>query len=204
MAGGTQGSLDGQTFSGSSDAFLTKYNADGSKAWTRLLGTSSNDYAYALTTGTDGAIYIAGDTYGNLDGQTNSGRTDAFLTKYSPDGSKAWTRLLGTSSYDYAQALTTGSDGAIYMAGGTQGSLDGQTYSGGYGDAFLTKWIVEGSGAVVPTVRFSTTSSSANEGNSGNTTVTVQATLSAAATQTVTIPFTYSEMPHSVRTITTV
>lgn len=42
------------------------------------------------------------------------------------------------------------------------------------------------------TVQFSTTSSSDNEGNSGNTTVTVQATLSAASTQAVTVPITYS------------
>ncbi len=54
---------------------------------------------------------------------------------------KAWTRLLGSSSGDFARALTTCADGAVYMAGYTQGSLDGQTNSGGY-DAFLTEWIV--------------------------------------------------------------
>ena len=43
------------------------------KAWTRLLGTSSGDEPYALTTGTDGAIYVAGHTSGNLDGQTFNG-----------------------------------------------------------------------------------------------------------------------------------
>ena len=116
-------------------------------AWTRLLGTSSGAGAYALTTGTDGAIYVAGQTEGNLDGQTNSGGRDAFLTKYNPDGSKVWTRLLGTSLGDGAKALTTGTDGAIYMAGNTQGSLDGQTYSGGYIDAFLTKYNPDGSKA---------------------------------------------------------
>jgi hypothetical protein len=44
----------------------------------------------------------------------------------------------------------------------------------------------------VPTVQFTTTSGSANEGNSGTSTVTVQATLSAASTQAVTVPITYS------------
>jgi len=74
------------------------------------------------------------------------------------------------------------------MAGWTGGSLDGQT-SSGYDDAFLTKWSVN---AAVPAVQFATTSGSANEGNSGSTTVTVQATLSAASTQVVTVPITYS------------
>ncbi|NTW19613.1 MAG: hypothetical protein HGA42_08395, partial [Nostocales cyanobacterium W4_Combined_metabat2_030] len=41
--------------------------------WTKLLGTSSYDYAHSLTTGSDGAIYVAGVTGGNLDGQVNSG-----------------------------------------------------------------------------------------------------------------------------------
>jgi hypothetical protein len=62
VAGRTEGSFDGQLSSGGWDAFLTKYDANGNKAWTRLFGSSSNDYAYALTTGVDGAIYVAGDS----------------------------------------------------------------------------------------------------------------------------------------------
>ena len=89
--------------------------------WTKLLGTSSDDYAKSLTTGSDGAIYVAGSTYGNLDGQVNSGDRDAFVTKYNTDGTKAWTKLLGTGSYDWVSSLTTGSDGAIYVAGSTGG-----------------------------------------------------------------------------------
>jgi hypothetical protein len=41
-------------------------------------------------------------------------------------------------------------------------------------------------------VQFKAMSGSANEGNSGNTTVSVEAILSAAATQTVTVPITYA------------
>ena len=49
--------------------------------WTRLLGSSSFDQGNALTTGCDGSIFIAGNTNGDLDGQTNIGYQDAFLTK---------------------------------------------------------------------------------------------------------------------------
>ena len=138
VTGLTYGALDGQINSGGFDAFLTKYSADGTKVWTKLLGSSSLDRAYALTTGLDGSIYVSGYTEGALDGQTNSGGQDAFLTKYNADGTKAWTKLLGTSSYDRASALTTGLDGSIYVSGWTNGALDGQINSGGY-DAFLTK-----------------------------------------------------------------
>jgi len=146
VAGWTEGNLDGQTNSGGGDAFITKYQPDGSKAWTRLLGTRVWDYASALTTGSDGSIYVAGETRGNLDGQRNSGGRDAFITKYQPNGTKAWTRLLGTSREDYARALTTGSDGSIYVAGYTEGNLDGQTNSG-RSDAFITKFQPNGTKA---------------------------------------------------------
>jgi hypothetical protein len=53
-------------------------------AWTKLLGGSSYDSANALTTGSDGAIHV-------------SGNGDAFITKYLPDGTKSWTKLLGTA-----------------------------------------------------------------------------------------------------------
>ena len=135
----TEGALDGQTNSGLQDVFLTKYSADGTKAWTKLLGSSGNEYATSLTTGLDGSIYVSGVTFGALDGQINSGGNDGFLTKYSTDGTKAWTKLLGTSSTDWAFALTTGLDGSIYLSGYTEGALDGQTNSGSY-DAFLTKY----------------------------------------------------------------
>jgi Ca2+-binding RTX toxin-like protein len=144
VSGDTDGALDGQTNSGGKDAFLTKYSADGTKAWTKLLGSSGTDWAWALTTGLDGSVYVSGYTTGALDGQTNSGGTDAFLTKYSTDGTKVWTKLLGTSGSDVARSLTTGLDGSIYVSGRTAGALDGQTYSGGTFDAFLIKYSIDG------------------------------------------------------------
>ena len=144
IAGYAGGALDGQTYNGGySDAFISKYNADGTKDWTRLLGSSSSDFASALTTGIDGSIYIAGTAYGDLDGQTNRGSSDAFISKYNPDGTKNWTRLLGTSGWDEGNALTTGSDGSIYIAGTADGDLDGQTNSGS-GDAFISKYNADG------------------------------------------------------------
>ena len=148
VAGSTTGNLDGQSNKGSEDAFITKYKPDGTKVWTKMLGTSGNDSAYALTTGADGAIYVAGYTQGNLDGQSNNGEDDVFVTKYNSDGAWAWTKLLGTSvsgsSDERAHALTTGADGAIYVAGFTTGNLDGQSNQGGLTDAFVTKYKPDG------------------------------------------------------------
>ncbi|MDT9191037.1 MAG: SBBP repeat-containing protein, partial [Limnospira sp. PMC 894.15] len=143
VAGYTNGDLGGQTNSGGRDAFITKYQPDGTQDWTRLLGTSALDGANALTTGSDGSIYVAGYTYGDLNRQTNSGLSDAFISRFQPDGTQDWTRLLGTSGWDQASALTTGSDGSIYVAGYTYGDLDGQTNSG-VADAFISRFQPDG------------------------------------------------------------
>ena len=143
ITGRTSGSLDGQTNSGGDDAFISKYRSDGTKEWTRLLGSSSDVTATSIRTAADGSIYITGSTSGSLDGQTNSGGIDAFISKYSSDGTKAWTRLLGTSSNDYANSISAAADGSIYITGSTSGSLDGQTNSGGF-DAFISKYSSDG------------------------------------------------------------
>jgi hypothetical protein len=155
VSGRTSGALDEQTNNGGTDAFLTKFNTDGTKSWTRLQGTSGEDYASALTVGLDGSIYVSGSTSGALDGQTNNGGTDAFLTKFNTDGTKAWTKLLGTSGEDSARALTLGIDGSIYAGGYTYGELGGPfTYSGN-GDAFLTKFSTDGTKAWTKVLRTS-------------------------------------------------
>ena len=147
IAGETEGNLDGNSNAsynnGSKDAFLSKYNSDGTKSWTRLLGTYAYDSATSVTTGSDGSIYIAGITYGNLDGNSNAGNGDAFLSKYNSDGTKSWTRLLGSSASDGASSVTTGSDGSIYIAGITYGKLDGNSNDGS-ADAFLSKYNSDG------------------------------------------------------------
>ena len=139
ITGMTSGDLDGHTNSGSHDAFLSKYNSDGARVWTKLLGTSETEYVWGATSSADGFIYITGSTLGDLDGQTNNGDKDAFLTKFSADGTKIWTRLFGTNQWDVGTALTTSADGSIYLGGWSDGDLDGQT-NNGRKDAFLSKY----------------------------------------------------------------
>ena len=66
-----------------------------------------------------------------------SGFSDASIS--SPV--KEWTQLLGTSSSDEGNSISTAADGSIYITGYTTGDLDGQTNSGsGWSkDAFISK-----------------------------------------------------------------
>ena len=143
-AGHTAGSLNGQANSGNADALLIKGNLDGTIAWTRVLGTAGYDIAADMTVGLDGSIYITGETTGSLSGLTNAGGADAFVAKYSSDGSLLWTRMLGTSGTDRGYSLTIGLDGSLYVNGATAGGLDGNIKSAGAFDAFLTKYSTDG------------------------------------------------------------
>ncbi|KZR72726.1 SBBP repeat-containing protein [Prochlorococcus marinus] len=148
IAGSTTGDIDGisnQSTYDVEDAFVSKFDSNGEKQWTRLLGSTGTDQAHAITTDSEGSIYISGITNGNLDGNTNnnsprSGGHDSFLSKYDAAGNKQWTQLFGSSGNDRAKAITRGSDGSIYIAGMTDGDLDAQANTTGSWSGFLTKY----------------------------------------------------------------
>ena len=66
--------------------------------WTKLLGTSTEDYSTTSATTGNGFVYIAGPTYGDLEGNTNKGGYDAFLSKISENGELIWTKLIGAEA----------------------------------------------------------------------------------------------------------
>ena len=101
VTGYTYWKLDGNTYAGSNDAFVVKYNSSGTKQWTKQFGTPSSDLADGVATDSSGNLYVVGYTYGDLDGNTNTGASDIFVVKYNSSGTKQWTKQLGSSSRDY-------------------------------------------------------------------------------------------------------
>jgi hypothetical protein len=111
LAGETTGVL-GSASAGGRDAFVQRYDLDGTLQWTRQFGTSGSDSAKCIAADATG-VYVGGRTSGMLPGQTNAG--GAFLRKYDPDGVASWTRQFG-SSFDFPTGLAT--DGmALYLVG---------------------------------------------------------------------------------------
>jgi Beta-propeller repeat len=141
VAGFTRGGLDGNTLSGIRDFFLTKYDSSGTKLYTRQTGsTGSETAATGVAVDASGAVYVAGYTYGGLDGNTLTGLDDFFVTKYDPSGTKVRTKQLGAVGVNTnATGVAVDSSGAVYVAGYTYGGLDGNTLTG-LDDFFVTKY----------------------------------------------------------------
>ena len=141
VAGYTTGGLDGNTLTGTTDFFLTKYDSSGTKIRTKLLGVAGKDTeAYGVATDANGNVYVAGYTTGGLDGNTLTGTTDFFLTKYDSSGTKISTKQLGTAGKKTgANGVAVDANGNVYVAGYTYGGLDGNTLMGA-SDYFLTKY----------------------------------------------------------------
>jgi hypothetical protein len=141
VAGYTRGGLDGNTLTGTADFFVTKYGSSGVKQYTRQLGVAAQDtYGLSVATDASGNVYVAGYTRGGLDGNTLTGTTDFFVTKYDSSGVKQYTRQLGvTGRTTYGESVATDANGNVYVAGFTGGGLDGNTLTG-TADFFVTKY----------------------------------------------------------------
>ncbi len=92
ITGYTYGSLDGNSNADSSgqtsDIFVTRYSSSGAMQWTRMIGTTTNDKAYAATTDAADNVYAAGFSLGDLDANSSSGGADFVILKYLANGDK--------------------------------------------------------------------------------------------------------------------
>jgi len=142
VVGWTQGTLPQQTSSGGWDAFIRKYDVNGTELWTRQFGTMSTDEAFAVAVNSSG-VYVVGYVdccTGVLPGQTGAGGSDAFVRKYDANGNELWTRQFGTGNGDEARGVALDATG-VYIAGATNGAL---AVSAGGNDGFLRKYDVNG------------------------------------------------------------
>lgn len=109
--------------------------------YSTFLGVGLYDYGYAVTIGSDGSLYVTGETispnfptttgaYQTTIGSTHS--SDIYVTKLDQAGSVlVYSTFLGGSYPDAGLCLAIGPDGSAYVAGGT-GSSDFPTTPGAY------------------------------------------------------------------------
>jgi hypothetical protein len=146
---------------GDSDAFVTKFSADGSTLiYSTFLGGGDEDYAFAIAVDSSGSAYVAGGTNSTdfptlnpVQAAFAGGPEDGFVTKLSPDGSSLiYSTYLGGSSDDQAYVVTPDENGNAYIGGSTQSTnypvLNAlQPNNKGGWDGFITK--LSSAGAMV-------------------------------------------------------
>ena len=143
---------------GDTDAFLVKFNNDGTRLWATYYGGNGDDSGYMLynklvATDDNGNVYLAGrtDSPSNIasGGFQNSlsGVDDAFLVKFDSNGGRLWATYYGGSGSDRGYGVATDNIGNVYLAG-TAGSSSGIAFNGfqnTFGPGFLVKFDTNGS-----------------------------------------------------------
>ena len=146
VAGTTDGALEENQRTGTTDAYLAKYDRTGNKLYTIQYGAEhAQTQGQSMATDAAGDVYVAGWTSGVLDGQTPAGSRDAFLSRFDPSGRRLRTWLLGTGGGETAcTAVATDADGDVFLTGWTTGSLDGRPRATGTSDAFVARFDASG------------------------------------------------------------
>lgn len=112
--------------------------------WGNQFGSAGSETVFDIAADQQGNVYVVGHTTGDLDGNTNHGFTDIFISKFDRTGTRLWTKQPGTAAFDGAAAAEVDSQGNLYVAGTTSGGLDGNTLVGGASDLFISKYSPDG------------------------------------------------------------
>lgn len=117
---------------GGMDACIAKYSSNGDFLWMKTWGGAGDDYAESITATTDGGYVMSGSA------DFGAGNGDAFLAKFTDDGTLAWDSAWGGTEWDSAYSIITNDDGELVMSGVTY------SFGVGSGDAFLAKFTANG------------------------------------------------------------
>jgi hypothetical protein len=107
------------------DAFVTKLNPDGSLNFSTYLGgVEDDDYGYGIGMDAEGSCYVTGRANSNDFPLKNaydqrSHITEAFLTKFNPNGTLNYSTYLGGRGYEYGSELFVQQSGRCYVVGKT-------------------------------------------------------------------------------------
>jgi hypothetical protein len=138
--GWTLGDL-GAPNAGVYDAHITKFDNDGEVEWIQQLGTSDYEWGWGVDTDSQGNVYAAGWTLGDLGGE-NAGSYDIWLTKYDSQGNQQWLQQFGSAEDDQGFDLFIDSNDNIFLTGYTKSDLAGN--NAGSFDAWAARYDTDG------------------------------------------------------------
>ena len=187
------------TSAGLSDIAVAKYSATGVPLWSKSFGGWLTDSGNAVAVDAAGNVVVTGQ-FGNWINFgagyiQHHGSNDIFIVKLTPSGTTIWGKTFGGSSDDFGAGVAVDASGNVVITGGSSGIVD---FGGGNligNGMFLAKYspsgaplssqlfannlsaqgsavTVDGSGSVVATGSFSSTTIDLGSGpltNAGGT-----------------------------------
>lgn len=141
--GFTQGELGGPRI-GVYDIWVAKFDNDGNQQWLEKFGTTDYEFAWGIDTDSQNNAYLAGFTRGGIAGGDNQRDSDAWVTKFDPEGNQVWTKQFGTDGDDglYLGGIVVDDNDDLYVTGFTDSNLGGSN-AGDY-DSWVAKFNTEG------------------------------------------------------------
>ena len=106
---------------------------NGTKQWTKQMGTAWAEYAYDVAVSTSNNIYVAGKFQS----------TNIWLAKHHDNGTQQWEKKLTGGNNLTWYAVEADTNNNIYVAGHSDGDLDGVSNAGSY-DVYLAKYVDNG------------------------------------------------------------
>jgi gliding motility-associated-like protein len=138
---------------GNYDAYLAKFDANGSMLWSTYYGGTGADYGRSVITDSHGNVYLAGNT-SSATGIASPGAhqtafgggTDAFLVKFNKNGVRKWASYYGGTGTESGFGVAVDTHDNVYLTGltgsttniSTPGSFQPAKDAGN--DAYLVKF----------------------------------------------------------------
>ncbi len=154
IAGDMAGSIDFgngtpiMTSAGADDAFVAKFNPDGTIIWSRLFGDTNTQGAKSIAVTPTDDVIVVGTFYGfipltGMELPSNNNSRDMFVIKLDPKGLDTGAKKYGSPSSDEMLDVAVDSAGASIVTGQFLDTIDfgtlGTFVSAGNSDAFVLK-----------------------------------------------------------------
>ena len=106
---------------GSADAFIAKYDAQGTSQWANLYGGVGYDEAVQVTLDNNGGFYLVGDFEQSVAfaaiNLTSQGAGDGFVLRGTPQGNVTWAKQFSGPGDEAFLNVRLSGNGAVYLAG---------------------------------------------------------------------------------------
>jgi hypothetical protein len=151
----TGSGVDRRTSVGCFDGFISRFEPDGRRTWTRTVGGTGRDRISDVAVVPNGTIVVVGqfeetvdfDPEGGERVRTSHGETDVFAMSLTAEGDVAWVSTWGGPGTEYGPIRVAASaDGAAFVVGQFEESVDFDPGAGtdlrtsaGASDGFVVK-----------------------------------------------------------------